>query len=111
MQCERSKILDRVEVLGRGWRLAELDLLDRRDQFLMCCDRQADRTAALDDDALAAELDDHAADALILADVVAREAARRRDAIMHAVDAELRPALAPQIVGHLAGIDGADHRP
>ena len=28
---------------------------------------------------------------------------------MHAVDAQFRPALAPQIVGDLAGIDGADH--
>ena len=29
---------------------------------------------------------------------------------MHAVDAQFRPALAPQIVGDLAGVDGADHR-
>src|SRR5438105_1762319 len=176
--------LNRVEVLGRGRGLAELDLLDRRDQLLVGRYRQADGAASLDDDAvdevdlgappllhvlahrralvlaallrvaqrqhqgfdlvergavalrgarqflgilagdvlelvaerladpdpLAAEPDDQPADPLVLADVVAREAARRRDAVMHAVDAEFRPALAPQIVGHLAGVDGADHR-
>src|SRR6202035_2800944 len=58
----------------------------------------------------AAELDDDPPDALVLADVVAGQPARRRDAVVHAVDAQLRPALAPQIVGHLAGVDGADHR-
>src|SRR5205823_514991 len=60
---------------------------------------------------LAAELDDDLADALVLAHRVAGQAARRRDAVMHAVDAQLRPALAPEVVGDLAGIDGADHRP
>src|SRR5437763_16421391 len=30
---------------------------------------------------------------------------------MHPIDAELRPALAPEVVGHLAGVAGADHRP
>src|SRR6266480_1578511 len=46
-----ARYLDRVEVLGRGRHLAELDLLDRRDQLLVGRYRQADRAAALDDDA------------------------------------------------------------
>src|SRR6202040_2730687 len=158
-----KRVLDRVEMLGGGRRLAEFDLLDRRDQLLVRRYRQADRATPLDDDAvdeidlgapallhvlahrralvlaallriaqrqhqrldlveggtvafrgarqlfgvlagnvlelvterlahpdtLAAELDDDTADALILPDVVAGQAARRRDAVMHPIDAEL----------------------
>src|SRR5438132_4978832 len=39
-------------MLGRMRRLAEFDLLDRRDQLLVGRYRQADRAAALDDDAV-----------------------------------------------------------
>src|ERR1044071_2505965 len=63
-----------------------------------------------DPNPLAAQFDDDLADAVVLAHRVAGEAARSRDPVMHAVDAELRPALAPQVVGHFAGVDGADHR-
>src|SRR5215204_1351525 len=178
------RALDPVEVVWRGWRLAELDLLHRGDQLLVGRRGAADLTASLDDDAvdevdlgapallhvlahrralvlaallrvperqhqrfdlvergavalrgarqllgvlpgdvlkpvaerladahaLAAELDDDLTDPVVLAHRVAGEAARRGDAVMHAVDAQFRPALAPQIVGHIAGVDGADHR-
>src|SRR5256885_13488083 len=44
--------LNRVEVLGRGRSLTELDLFDCRDQLLVGRYRPADRAAALDDDAV-----------------------------------------------------------
>ena len=41
---------------------------------------------------------------------VAGEASRGADAVPHAVDHQLRPALAPQIAGRLDRVDGGDHR-
>src|SRR5215207_4171373 len=156
------RALDPVEVVWRGWRLAELDLLHRGDQLLVGRRGAADLTALLDDDAVdevdlgtpallhvlahrralvlaallrvperqhqrfalvqrrpvalrgtrqllgvlagdvfelvarrlanphrfAAELDDDAADALVLPYVVARQPACRRNPIVHAVDAQ-----------------------
>ena len=59
---------------------------------------------------LTAELDDELADAIVLAHRVAAEPRRSRHTVMHAVDAELRPAFAPEVVGDPAGVDCADHR-
>src|SRR5262249_31236703 len=63
-----------------------------------------------DPDPLATQFDDDLANLVVLAHRVAGQPACRRDAVMHAVDAELRPALAPEVVGDLASVDGADHR-
>src|SRR5207253_4617867 len=58
---------------------------------------------------LAGEPDAEAADLVVPVRVVAGHAGGGRDAVGHAVDAQLRPALAPQIGRRLYAVDRADH--
>ncbi len=59
--------------------------------------------------ALAGEPNAEAADLLVPVRVVAGQPGGCRDAVGHAVDAQLRPALAPQIGRRLDAVDRADH--
>src|SRR6185437_15542687 len=58
---------------------------------------------------LAAELNRETADRVVPVAGIAREAGGRGDAIAHPIEAELRPALAPQVGRHPDAVDGGDH--
>ena len=59
--------------------------------------------------ALAGEPDAEPADLLVAVHLVAGHAGGGGDPVGHAVDAQLRPALAPEISRRLHAVDGADH--
>ena len=77
--------------------------LDAGDRVELIAERVADP------DRLAGEADHDAADHVVRVALVAAHAGRGADAVAHAVDAELRPALAPQVGGRLRAVDRREH--
>jgi hypothetical protein len=57
---------------------------------------------------LAAEADREAPQGVVPVDLIAAQAGGRRHAVAHAVQAQFRPALAPQIGGDLHAVDAGD---
>src|SRR5439155_3137310 len=81
----------------QGFRLVRTDVLE------LIAERLADAHS------LAGEPDAEPADLLVPVHLVAGQAGGRGNSVGHAVDAQLRPALAPKIGRRFYGIDGLDH--
>src|SRR6185437_8166308 len=90
----------RLVALGRLGERLGLELADLLDVI-------AQRLA--DPHGFAAELDGETADRVVAVAILAGEAGRGRHAVLHAVLAELGPALAPQVGRGLGAVDAAHH--